>query len=128
MKTQDLQHNLVIGAKHRRKIAGKKAEIALDGVAICCNNRAMSKIRDAILSRMAELNLTTYRVSKMVEGEVPQRTVYSFLSGEVDASSEVVSILMNALGLTITVKSKKMEKRLTRTGKFGEQSIKGSLI
>lgn len=79
----------------------------LDVIATCCNNRAMSKIRDAILSRMAELDLTTYRVSKMVEGKVPQRTVYAFLSGEVDASSEVVSILMNALELTITPRTKK---------------------
>jgi hypothetical protein len=41
----------------------------------------------------------------MVEDKVPQRTVYDFLSGNSDTTSEVVWILMEALGLTITTKS-----------------------
>jgi len=104
MKTQDLQSNIVAGAKHRRKIAGKKVEIALDDIALYCDNVIMSKLRDAILNRMSELNVTTYRLSRMVEGKVKQRTVYTFISGEADASSEVVSALMQALDLEITVK------------------------
>jgi hypothetical protein len=64
----------------------------------------MSMIRDVILKRMEELDITTYRLSKMVEGKVPQRTVYAFCSGDNDATSKVVSVLMEVLGLIITVK------------------------
>jgi hypothetical protein len=72
----------------------------------------MSKIRRAILSRMHELGLTTYRVSKMVEGRVPQRTVYDFLSGKTDASTEVASAIIEALGLKISTKANKRKKLL----------------
>ncbi len=58
-------------------------------------------IRDTMLARMKQLNLTTYRLSKMVEDEIPSRSVYSFISGEADASSQTCSVLMQALGLTI---------------------------
>jgi len=104
MQTQDLQLDLATGAKPGRKIAGKKVEIALDDIALYCDNVIMSKLRDAILNRMNELDVTTYRLSKMVEDRVKQRTVYTFISGEADASSEVVSALMQALDLEITVK------------------------
>jgi len=62
----------------------------------------MTIIRDAILQRMKELDLTTYRVSKLIEDKIPQRTVYAFLSGTNDASCQVASIIMERLGLTIT--------------------------
>jgi predicted transcriptional regulator len=65
----------------------------------------MSKIRDIILKQMRKADLTTYRVWKMVEGKVPKRTIYDFLSGKSDTSTEVGWILMEALGLTITNKS-----------------------
>jgi hypothetical protein len=54
---------------------------------------------------MRKADLTTYRVWKMVEGKVPKRTIYDFLSGKSDTSTEVSWILMEALGLTITNKS-----------------------
>jgi hypothetical protein len=76
----------------------------LDDIAAYCDNANMSMIRDIILKRMEELDITTYRLSKMVEGKIPQRTVYAFCSGDNDATTEVVSILMEALGLAITVK------------------------
>jgi len=57
------------------------------------------------LQRMKELDLTTYRISKLVEGRVPQRTVYAFLSGNNDASCQVASTIMERLELTITSKS-----------------------
>lgn len=62
----------------------------------------MSKVRDIILKKMHKSNLTIYRVSKMVEGKVPQRTVYDFLAGKTDTGTEVASAIMEALGLTIT--------------------------
>ncbi len=64
----------------------------------------MSDIRDVILKRMSEMNLTTYKLCKMVEGQVPKRTIYDFISGKSDTGTEVASALMEALGLTITIK------------------------
>ena len=84
----------------------KKGKKRLDSTAKCCDNTNMSMIRDTILARMKQLNLTTYRLSKMVQGKVPSRTVYSFISGESDASSQVCSVLMQALGLEIKTKPK----------------------
>lgn len=80
-----------------------KLKIGLDLIAEFCHINLMSMLRDTILERMEELGLTTYRLSKMVEGEIPRRTVYAFISGEFDASSKVVSTLMEALGLSIKV-------------------------
>ncbi len=65
----------------------------------------MVTIRDAILKHIEESGLTIYRVAKMVEGRVPQRTVYAFLRGEEDSLTEAVSIIMDALGLTVTERS-----------------------
>jgi predicted transcriptional regulator len=75
----------------------------------------MSKIRDIILSHMNASNVSIYRISKMVEGKVAQRTVYDFLSGKSDTSTEVAWILMDALGLTIT--NKNIVKRTKRPRK-----------
>jgi predicted transcriptional regulator len=73
----------------------------------------MSKIRDIILSQMHKSDVSIYGISKMVKGKVAQRTVYDFLSGKSDTSTEVAWILMDALGLTITNKHivKRAKKR-----------------
>jgi len=71
----------------------------------------MSKIRDIILKQMLNSGLTIYRVSKIVEDEVPQRTIYDFLSGKTDTTAEVVWILLEALGLTITTKQRTFLER-----------------
>ena len=65
----------------------------------------MSKIRKIVLKEMERADLTAYRVCKMVEGKVPRRTVYDFLSGKSDTSTEVAWIIIEALGLTLTNKS-----------------------
>ena len=83
----------------------ENAKNPLDNIAKCRNNVVMSKIRDIILRHMRTSGLSIYRISKMVEGKVPQRTVYDFLSGKSDTSTEVAWILMDALGLTIMNKS-----------------------
>ena len=67
----------------------------------------MSAIRQAILKQMKKSGLTVYRVAKMVEVELPQRTVYAFLRGEEDSSTETASVIMEALKLTVTGKSSK---------------------
>ena len=63
----------------------------------------MGQIRDSILKQMLELELTIYQVSKMVEGKIPQRTVYTFLTGEKDMGTETASIIIEALGLVVKV-------------------------
>jgi len=68
-------------------------------------------IRRAILDRMHELGLNINQVSLLVKGRIPRRTVYTFLTGRVDARTEVASVLMEVLGLTITSKPVKRAKR-----------------
>ena len=80
-------------------------KIGLDNSAVFRYIKNMSGIRDVILKRMSEMNLTTYKLCKMVEGQVPKRTIYDFISGKSDAGTEVASALMKALGLKITSKS-----------------------
>ena len=63
----------------------------------------MGQIRDSILKQMLDLGLTIYQVSKMVEGKIPQRTVYTFLTGEKDMGTETASIIIEALGLVVKV-------------------------
>jgi len=65
----------------------------------------MSKIREIILKEMRKSGLTTYRLCKMVEGKIPKRTVYDFLSGKKDTTTKVAWTLMKELGLTVTRKS-----------------------
>ena len=74
----------------------------------------MSEIREAILKQMRKSNMTIYQVAKLVEGKVPQRTVYAFLTGEKDTSTETASTIMKALGITITTikRSKRSRKEV----------------
>jgi plasmid maintenance system antidote protein VapI len=67
----------------------------------------MSKIREIIRREMQKSGLTTYRLCKMVEGRVPRRTVYDFLSGRTDTTTEVAWTLMQALGLQIRHSTKR---------------------
>ncbi len=81
----------------------KKTKIYLTMLAILYNNILMGQIRDSILKQMLELELTIYQVSKMVKGKIPQRTVYTFLTGEKDMGTETASIIIEALGLVVKV-------------------------
>jgi hypothetical protein len=86
--------------------SGENLKKVLDYIVLLCNNTlAMSEIREAILKQMHKSGMTIYQVAKLVEGEVPQRTVYAFLTGEKDAKSKTASLILRALGLTITTKS-----------------------
>ena len=76
-------------------------------VVFSCNIVLMGQIRDSILKRMLKLGLTIYQVSKMVEGKLPRRTVYAFLTGEKDTGTETASIVMEALGLTVDLNPNK---------------------
>ena len=82
----------------------------------------MGNIRQEILKRISELDLTIYRVSKLVKTEIPQRTVYGYLAGEQDTTTEVASILLEALNLKIqpdqTIKENTMSKSTTFRGRI----------
>jgi len=67
----------------------------------------MTMIRKAIIKRMNELNLNPNRLSEMLKGRIPRRTIYDFLSGKTDARTEVASALMKALELELKPKKKK---------------------
>jgi len=67
----------------------------------------MSDIRDAILKQMLASGMTIYQVAKLVEGTVPQRTVYAFLTGEKDAGTQTASAILKAVGLTVTPRPKR---------------------
>jgi hypothetical protein len=74
----------------------------------------MSEIRKAILKQMQKSNLTIYQVAKLVEGKIPQRTVYAFLRDEQDTGTKTASIIMNALGITMTATKRKTKKKKGR--------------
>ncbi len=85
----------------------KKTKKILDIIADARNNISiMSAIRRAILKEIQKSGMTIYKVAKMVEDKVPQRTVYAFLRGEEDSLTATASVIMNALGLKVTKKSK----------------------
>jgi predicted transcriptional regulator len=77
----------------------------------------MVDIRESILDRMREFGWTINHVSVLVRDRIPRRTVYTYLTGQVDARTEVASALMEVLGLTIAVTSKQMVKRARRPRK-----------
>jgi len=77
----------------------------LTTLSFCAILHLMSEIREAILKQMHKSGMTIYQVAKLVEGKVPQRTVYAFLTGEKDAGTETASIIMKAMGLNVTKKT-----------------------
>ena len=74
----------------------------------------MIDLRNAILKKIKKEGLTINQVANLpkVKRNIPRRTVYAYLSGEKDSASKIVSILLDAVGLTITT-----TKRARRSGK-----------
>ena len=66
----------------------------------------MKDLRKEILKKIKKDKLTINQVTNLpkVKGKISRRTVYAFLSGEKDSASKTVSILLDAVGLTITTK------------------------
>ena len=58
-------------------------------------------IKKAIEDELKRRGWSRYRLAKELEKKMPARTVYAYLSGERDLSSERASIILNALGLKI---------------------------
>jgi len=72
----------------------------------------MLDLRQAILKQLEQSGLTINQLAKQVDGKVPRRTVYAYLRDEEDSLSKTVSILLEAVGLTVTT-----TKRAKRPGK-----------
>ena len=66
----------------------------------------MSQIRNEILKRMMEQDLTIYAVTKLLDKKVPPRTIYAFLSGDQDTTTTIAYKIMQAVGLDVS-KAKK---------------------
>ena len=62
----------------------------------------MLDIRQAILKQIEKSGMTINQLAKRVQDKVPRRTVYAYLRGEEDSLSKTVSVLLEAVGLTIT--------------------------
>jgi hypothetical protein len=75
----------------------KKLDIAIYRSIIDC----MDMIKKAIEAELKRRQWTCYRLSKELKGKLPQRTIYGYLSGESDISSERASIILKELGLKI---------------------------
>ena len=75
----------------------------------------MLDIRQAILNQIEKSGMTINQVAKLVEGKIPRRTVYAYLREEEDSLSKTVSVLLEAVGLTIT--TTKRAKRLRKEQK-----------
>jgi len=58
-------------------------------------------IRETIQKELCRRGWSHYRLAKKLEGKMPARTVYAYLSGECDLVSDRVSIILQALGLRI---------------------------
>lgn len=58
-------------------------------------------IKNAIKNELKRRGWSHYRLVKELEGKMPARTVYAFLAGEQDLTTEKASIILKALGLKI---------------------------
>ena len=58
-------------------------------------------IKKAIEDELERRGWSRYRLTKELEGKMPARTVYAYISGERDLSSERVSKILKAIDLKI---------------------------
>lgn len=58
-------------------------------------------IRKSIEAELKRRGWTTYRLVQHVRGEIPPATVYAYLAGTRDLTTQRADILLKALGLTI---------------------------
>lgn len=69
--------------------------------------------RQTIKREMQRQGINAYRLAKLVEDEIPQRTVYSYLASE-KKGPETVAVLARALGLKLTPAKKTGRERKAR--------------
>jgi hypothetical protein len=82
-------------------------------------------LRNTIIERMKELDINTNQLCEMMKDAVPRRTLYDFISKRCDTSSQVVSAIMEQLGLGIKKtkpKSKNRSSTCKRCSHFNQRS------
>ena len=68
---------------------------------IICGGVQDMTIRQEIQAELKRRGWSNYRLVKKMEGRMPPRTVYAYLSGECDLVSERVSIILKVLELEL---------------------------
>ena len=63
-------------------------------------------IRQVIQIELQRRGWSRYRLAKEMEGKMPARTVYAYLSDECDLVSERVSIILKVLDLELVPRKK----------------------
>ena len=76
-------------------------------------------IREIIRQELQRRGWSYYRLAKELKGKMPARTVYAYLGGDCDLVSERASIILEALGLTITARSNKRKVLRSQVGLEG---------
>jgi hypothetical protein len=76
------------------------SEFSLTG-AECGSKMEGMTIKQAIQKELKRRGWSRYRLVKELEGKMPPRTVYSFLAGVQDLTTERASIILKELGLKI---------------------------
>lgn len=64
-------------------------------------------IRQTIQSELARRQMSPHALAKLVEGKVVRSQVYAFLAGQKDISTQYLEPILDALGLTVTPKSRR---------------------
>lgn len=67
-------------------------------------------ILEAIQKELARRKWSHYRLAKALNGRIPERTVYSYLSEGRDLGSEAASIILEELQLHITRRPQKKRR------------------
>ncbi|MHC4069851.1 MAG: hypothetical protein ACYSR8_09810 [Planctomycetota bacterium] len=83
----------------------KKLNFLLTVAELCYIMGCMDMIKKAIQAELKQRGWTCYRLSKELEGKLPRRTIYAYLSDKGDCkrdiSAERVSVILKVLGLKI---------------------------
>lgn len=95
--------------KNTSSLLSRLLIIAINRNTVCLRGNLMS-ILETIQKEMTRRKWTRYRLAKAVEGKIPQRTVYGYLSEECDLGTHAASIILEALGLQIMRKPEKRKE------------------
>ena len=69
-------------------------------------------ILETIQKELTRRKWTRYRLAKAVEGKIPLRTIYGYLSGECDLGSRAASIILEELDLQITRRPREKRRQV----------------
>ena len=96
----------------REKVAAPPRNVLT--TAILSITLLLMTIKQAIQQELNRRGWSQYRLVKELDGKLAARTVYGYLSGERDLTTERASIILDALGLTIVTERKRKRGRSPR--------------